>query len=70
MCIFCSTRYKEKEKEGSDHLADERAGPSEIGPPLAPQVLTDKLTLFQSRGADYPHHLTTCPLGFLDLPTP
>ena len=33
MSIFCSTRYKEKEKEGSDHLADERAEPSDIAPP-------------------------------------
>ena len=33
------------------------------------QILTDQLTPFQPRGADYAHHITSCPFGFLDLPT-
>ena len=35
-------------------------------PPL--QILADELTLFQPKGADYAHHITTRPPGFYDLP--
>ena len=49
------------------------AGLSEPGPGLGghetPQILTDQLTLSQQGGTDYAHHITTGPLGFLDLPT-
>ena len=34
-----------------------------------PQILTDQLTLSQQGGTDYAHHITTGPLGFLELPT-
>ena len=35
------------------------------GGQLPPQILADQLTLSQPGGADYAHHSTTCPPGFL-----
>ena len=40
-----------------------------LGGHETPQILTDQLTLSQQGGTDYAHHITTGPLGFLDLPT-
>ena len=37
------------------------------GGQLPPQILADQLTLSQPGGADYAHHSTTCPPGFLTL---
>ena len=39
------------------------------GGTMAPQVLTDQLTLSQPGGADYAHHINTGTHGFSDLPT-
>ena len=48
------------------------AGLSSLGAPGMPwhtQILADQLTLFQPRGTDYAHLITTGTPGFLDLPT-
>ena len=42
---------------------------SSLGVPWHTQILADQLTLFQPRGTDYPHLLTTSTPGFSDLPT-
>ena len=48
------------------------AGLSSLGVPGVPwhtQILADQLTLFQPRGTDYAHLITTDTPGFSDLPT-
>ena len=45
---------------------------SSLGVPGVPwhtQILADQLTLFQPRGTDYAHLITTGTPGFSDLPT-
>ena len=47
-------------------------GLSSLGVPGVPwhtQILEDQLTLFQPRGTDYAHLITTGTPGFSDLPT-
>ena len=39
------------------------------GVPWHTQILADQLTLFQPRGTDYAHLITTGTPGFSDLPT-
>ena len=45
------------------------SGVSPLGVPWHPQILADKLTLFQPGGTDYAHLNTTGTPGFPDLPT-
>ena len=48
------------------------AGLSSLGVPGVPwhtQILADQLTLFQPRGTNHAHLITTGTLGFSDLPT-
>ena len=47
------------------------AGLSSLGVPGVPwhtQIWADQLTLFETRGTDYAHLITTGTPGFLDLP--
>ena len=44
-------------------------GLSSLGVPWHTQILLDQLTLFQSRGTDYAHLITSGTPGFSDLPT-
>ena len=48
------------------------AGLSSLGVPGVPwhtQIWADQLTLFETRGTDYAHLITTSTPGFSDLPT-
>ena len=45
------------------------SGPSSLGVPGHTQILADQLTLFQQRGTDYAHLITTGTPRFSDLPT-
>ena len=46
-----------------------KVGLSSLGVPWNTQILVDQLTLFQPRGTDYAHLITTGTLGISDLPT-
>ena len=58
---------------GAKPASEARAvGAVGTGGAMDPQILIDQLTLYQPRGegADYAHHITTCPPPeFSDLPT-
>ena len=48
---------------------DEEDGPVGAGGSMAPPDFNRSVNPMSTRGPDYPHHFTTGPLGFSDLPT-
>ena len=71
ICVVLFFRSSESSawSSSSSSSGEEEDGPVGAGGSMAPPDFDRSVNPISTRGADYPHHITTGPHGFSDLPT-